>query len=64
MLSVSVDRNYRDQIWADPIQVPVGPVTKARATRFKERLNELMLDVWVDKSLRAVKDFSKFVNLV
>lgn len=39
-------------------------MTRAHAKRFEEMLNGLMEDVWADKSSRAVKDNSKFVNLV
>ena len=31
---------------ADPIQVPVGPITRARAKKFKEALNGLIHEVW------------------
>ncbi|GKV07012.1 hypothetical protein SLEP1_g18825 [Rubroshorea leprosula] len=30
----------------DSIQVPVGPVTRARAKKFKEALNELIREIW------------------
>ena len=30
---------------ADPIQVPVGPITRARAKKFKEALNGLIHEV-------------------
>ena len=28
-----------DEAYSDPLQVPVGPVTRARAKKFKEALN-------------------------
>ena len=31
---------------ADPIQVPVGPTTRARAKKFKEALNGLIREIW------------------
>ncbi|GMN51977.1 hypothetical protein TIFTF001_021115 [Ficus carica] len=31
---------------ADPIQVPVGPITRARAKKFKEALNGLIHEFW------------------
>lgn len=31
---------------ADPIQVPVGPITRARAKKFKEALNGLIYEIW------------------
>ena len=30
----------------EPVRVPVGPVTRARAKRFKEALNGLIQEVW------------------
>ncbi|KAL5762849.1 hypothetical protein ACOSP7_019113 [Xanthoceras sorbifolium] len=32
---------------ADPIQVPVGPVTRARAKKFKNALSGLIQGIWV-----------------
>ena len=37
---IKAARNARD-----PIQVPIGPVTRARAKRFKEELNTLVCRV-------------------
>ena len=31
-----------DEAYSDPIQVPVGPVTRARAKKFKKALNRLI----------------------
>ena len=30
----------------EPIQVPIGPVTRARAKRFKNALSGLIQDIW------------------
>ena len=30
----------------DPLQIPSVPITRARAKRFKEALNELIQDMW------------------
>ncbi|PPD91519.1 hypothetical protein GOBAR_DD11544 [Gossypium barbadense] len=30
----------------DPLQIPVGPITRARAKRFKEAFNGLMHGLW------------------
>ena len=30
----------------DPVQVPIGPVTRARAKKFKELLNGLIQEAW------------------
>ena len=41
----------------DPIQVPIGPVTRARAKRFKETLNELIQRFWAkESSWRSKRD--------
>ena len=42
----------------DPIQVPIGPVTKARAKRFKETLNGLIQHIWAEKHLCRSKEES------
>ena len=36
---------------SDPLHVPVGPITRARAKRFKEALNGLIQDTWADSDL-------------
>lgn len=38
MFGVVKDENHG----ADPVQVPIGPVTRTRAKRFKEGLNKLI----------------------
>ena len=32
----------------DPIQVPVGPVTRAQAKKFKKTLNGLIQNIWIE----------------
>ncbi|KAK2662061.1 hypothetical protein Ddye_000635 [Dipteronia dyeriana] len=39
----------------DPLHVPVGPITRARAKRFKEALNDLIQDTWADFELLKSK---------
>ena len=39
----------------DPLQVPFGPITRARAKRFKEVLNGLIQDTWADSELLKSK---------
>ena len=39
----------------DPLHVPIGPITRARAKRFKEALNDLIQDTWVDSKLLKPK---------
>lgn len=33
-------------ILSDPLQIPSGPITRARTKRFKEALNGLVQDIW------------------
>ena len=33
---------------ADPIQVPIGPITRAWVKKFKETLNGLIQNIWVE----------------
>jgi hypothetical protein len=37
----------------DPLEVLVGPVTRLRATRFKEAFNELLQDTWAKVDLKG-----------
>ena len=39
----------------DPLQVPAGPITRARAKRFKEALNGLIQDTWADSEVSKSK---------
>ena len=39
----------------DPLHVPVGPIIRARAKRFKEVLNGLIQDTWADSELLKSK---------
>jgi len=40
----------------DPLEVPVGPVTRLRAKKFKEAFNGLLQDTW------AKVDFNRILN--
>jgi len=40
----------------DPLEVPVGPITRLRAKRFKESFNGLFQDMW------AKVDFKRILN--
>ena len=44
---------------ADPVQVPIGPVTRARAKRFKESLYGLIQHIWAKDHLCGPNDNSK-----
>ncbi|KAH9649251.1 hypothetical protein KPL70_025912 [Citrus sinensis] len=39
-----------DEAYSDPIQVPVGPVTRARVKKFKEALNGLIQATWAQSN--------------
>jgi hypothetical protein len=40
----------------DLVQVPIGPVTRARAKKFKDVLNELIQELWAEaNSLRPIE---------
>ena len=41
---LEVDEN-QNALPKDPLQVPVGPITRARAKKFKEALNGLIQDL-------------------
>ena len=44
---------------ADPVQVPIGPVTRAQAKRFNESLNGLIQHIWAKNHLFGPNDNSK-----
>ena len=46
----------------DPIQVPVGSVTRAWAKKFKETLNGLIQNIWVKVNLWRPKEDALYVN--
>ena len=53
----------------DLVQVPIGPVTRARAKKFKDVLNGLIQELWAQASLwRAIehdpRGQQKIVNLI
>ena len=39
-----------DEIYSDPIQVPIKPVIRARAKKFKEALNGLIQAIWAQSN--------------
>ena len=39
-------RGTQGQHPRDPLSLPIGPITRLRAKRFKEALNELIQEVW------------------
>ena len=38
----------------NPLEVPVGPVTKLRAKRFKKVFNELLQDIWAKVDFKGI----------
>jgi hypothetical protein len=38
----------------DPLEVPVGPVTRLRAKRFKKAFNGLLQDTWVKVDFKRI----------
>lgn len=50
----------------DSVRVAVGPVTRARAKRFKEGLNDLIKEDWEDMGLssKIIEVDFKLINLV
>ena len=41
---------------ANPIQVPVGPIIRAQAKKFKETLNGLIQNIWVEVNSWKTKE--------
>ena len=39
----------------DPLQVPFGTITRAKARRFKDAINGLIQDTWADSELLKSK---------
>ena len=64
------DEDMTTRAWnADPIQVPIGPVTRARAKRFKESLNGLIQHIWAEKHLcgpndDSIRDPQEWVSMI
>ena len=46
----------------DPIQVPVGPITRARAKKFKENLNAFILHILDEESSWSSKGKDRSVD--
>ena len=38
------------QVFRDPLHVPVGPITRARSKKIKEALNGLIQEIWADSN--------------
>ncbi|XP_052197121.1 uncharacterized protein LOC127804307 [Diospyros lotus] len=51
---------------SDPLHVPVGPITRARAKRLKEALNGLVLDMWANQNYQDsdLKSKQDVINII
>ena len=50
---------------ADPLEIPLGPMTRARAKRFKEALNVLIRDAYVEEArVFNSKNETKMVHVI
>ena len=59
-----VDEN-RKASTKDPLQVPVGPITRARAKKFKEALNGLIQGLWADSNCKMDSNKNlRILNLI
>ena len=66
--------NYRDiidenqQVFKDPLHVPVGPIIRARSKKIKEALNGLVQEIWADSngghSKLGPKEDEGVINLI
>jgi hypothetical protein len=43
----------------DPLEVPIGPITRARAKKLKEVLNELIQNIWSKMDLEGLETFKE-----
>ena len=43
-----IDESTTNKWNVDPIKVPVGPITRAQVKKFKETLNGLIHNIWVE----------------
>jgi len=43
----------------DPLEVPIGPITRARAKKLKEALNELVQNIWSKIDLERLQTFKE-----
>ncbi|GKV10998.1 hypothetical protein SLEP1_g22287 [Rubroshorea leprosula] len=52
----------------DPLHIPGGPVTRARARKMREALNGLIEQIWVDNNMQEVNrdldDYQGMINII
>jgi hypothetical protein len=46
----------------DPLEVPIGPITRDRAKKLKEALNELVQNIWSKMDLEGLGTFKEHVT--
>ena len=60
----TIDEN-RKASTKDPLQVPVGPITRARAKKFKDALNGLIQGLWADSNCKMDSNKNlRILNLI
>ena len=60
----SLDGSQVNKNWANPIQVPLGLVTRARAKRFKDGLNGLIQFIWAENNSTSPEAKLQLIHLV
>jgi len=48
----------------DPLEVPIGPITRARAKKIKEALNGLVQNIWSKMDLKGLETFKEHEGLL
>ena len=69
LLDISQDHDNLDENWKastkDPLQVPIGPITRARAKKFKEAPNGLIQGLWADSNCKMESNKNlRILNLI
>jgi hypothetical protein len=60
MLKIDADQpNTKRNHANNPLEVPIGPITKARAKKIKEALNELVQNIWSKMNLEGLGTFKE-----
>ena len=55
----------RTRRWSvDPLEVPIEPITRARAKRFKEALNGLIQELQRKEDLNYTKEEPSFIQII
>jgi hypothetical protein len=46
----------------NPLEVPIGPIIKARAKKIKEALNGLVLNIWSKMNLKGLGSINQVIS--